>query len=45
MKTGATPRQCEQAVNSDAYRVRALLGHWLTEGAVVIRQAPENAPP
>lgn len=45
VKTGATPRQCEQAVNSDAYRVRALLGHWLTEGAVEIRQAPENAPP
>jgi hypothetical protein len=45
VKDGTTPRELETGVAADAYRVRALLGHWLTQGAIEIREAPDNAPP
>ncbi len=45
VKDGTTPIQIEQAVPADSYRVRALLGHWLTQGAVEIRQAPATPAP
>ncbi len=38
VKGGATAAACEQALTADAYRVRALLAHWLTEGAVEVSQ-------
>jgi hypothetical protein len=34
VKGGATAAACEEALATDAYRVRALLAHWLAEGAV-----------
>ena len=40
VKAGCTPLTIEAAVAADSYRVRALLGHWLTEGAIQIR--PES---
>ena len=45
VKDGSTPLQCEEAVATDAYRVRSLLAHWLTEGTLAVREAPENAAP
>ena len=45
VKAGATPRQCEDALATDAYRIRALLAHWLTSGAVEIRDAVADVPP
>jgi hypothetical protein len=45
VKAGATPRDCEDRVAADAYRIRTLLAHWLEEGAIAVRQAPEVAPP
>ncbi len=45
VKEGTTPREVEGAVAADAYRVRALLGHWLTQGAIEIREAPAAPPP
>jgi len=45
VKSGTTPRDCEEGVAADAYRIRALLAHWLEEGAIAVRQAPEVAPP
>jgi hypothetical protein len=45
VKDGATPLQIEHAVPADTYRVRALLGHWLTQGAVEIRHAPATPAP
>ena len=45
VKGGATPRDCEAMVAADAYRIRALLAHWLEEGAIAMRQAPEVPPP
>lgn len=45
VKGGATAAACEEALAFDAYRVRALLAHWLTEGAVEVSQfAPPPAP-
>jgi hypothetical protein len=41
-KDGATPRQCEEALSTDAYRVRTLLAHWLTEGTLAARDAARN---
>lgn len=35
-RAGATPRDCEEKVSADSYRVRALLAHWLVEGALLI---------
>ena len=32
--SGATPAQCEVAIAADAYRIRALLAHWLETGAL-----------
>ncbi len=44
VKGGATAAACEEALAADAYRVRALLAHWLTEGAVEVSQfAPPTA--
>jgi hypothetical protein len=40
VKQGATPRQCETAVAADSYRVRSLLAHWLTEGAIALGEGP-----
>jgi hypothetical protein len=45
VKDGATPRQCEETVPADSYRIRALLVHWLDDGALVLREEAENAPP
>ena len=45
VKDGTTARQLETAVAADSYRVRALLGHWVTQGAVEIRDAPAAPPP
>jgi hypothetical protein len=45
VKEGTTPLEIQGAVAADAYRVRALLGHWLTQGAVEIRQAGATPPP
>jgi hypothetical protein len=45
VKDGSTPRQCEEAVATDAYRIRALLAHWLSEGTLGVREAPDNAAP
>jgi hypothetical protein len=45
VKSGATAAACEEAVAADAYRVRALLAHWLTEGAAEVSQfGPPPAP-
>jgi len=44
-KDGATPRQCDEMLATDAYRVRALLAHWLTEGTLAVREAHGNTPP
>ncbi len=38
VKAGATAAACEETLAVDAYRVRALLSHWLTEGAVEVSQ-------
>jgi len=45
LKESATPRQCEEAVAADAYRIRHLIWHWLTEGTLQIHEAAANAPP
>jgi hypothetical protein len=45
VKDGATPKQCEEFVAADAYRIRTLLVHWLNEGSLELRTAAENAPP
>ena len=45
VKGGATPRQCEEAIATDSYRVRALLAHWLTSGALEIREADSHRAP
>ncbi len=45
VKDGGTPLQCEEAVAADTYRIRSLLAHWLTEGTLAVREAPENAAP
>jgi hypothetical protein len=45
VKSGATAAGCEDALAVDAYRVRALLAHWLTEGALAVAEAgPPPAP-
>jgi hypothetical protein len=36
VRGGATPRDCEAAVATDAYRVRTLLAHWIEQGAVTL---------
>jgi hypothetical protein len=36
-QAGGPPRECENAVPVDAYRVRRLLAHWVEEGAVAVR--------
>jgi hypothetical protein len=45
VKDGTTPLELESVVTADAYRVRALLGHWLTQGAIEIREAGASPPP
>jgi hypothetical protein len=35
---GATPVDCERAVESDSYRIRRILAHWVEEGSLKIRQ-------
>src|SRR4029453_11783684 len=42
VKDGATPREIEVTVAADDYRLRALLGHWMTQGALEIREAPAS---
>jgi hypothetical protein len=39
LRDGATPADCEEVAEVDAYRVRALLAHWLEEGASRIESA------
>jgi hypothetical protein len=34
---GTTPVDCEKAVESDAYRIRRALAHWVEEGSLKIR--------
>ncbi|HUO85901.1 MAG TPA: DUF4388 domain-containing protein [Thermoanaerobaculia bacterium] len=44
VKAGATATGCENSLPADAYRVRALLAHWLAEGAVTVEPSlPEPA--
>ena len=31
---GATARECEAEVHTDAYRIRRLLAHWVEQGAL-----------
>jgi hypothetical protein len=31
---GATPRECEAEIRTDAYRIRRLLAHWVEQGAL-----------
>jgi hypothetical protein len=31
---GATPRECEAEIKTDAYRIRRLLAHWVEQGAL-----------
>jgi hypothetical protein len=31
---GATPRECESEIRTDAYRIRRLLAHWVEQGAL-----------
>jgi hypothetical protein len=45
VKDGTTPLEIESGVTADAYRVRALLRHWLTQGAIEIREAGASPPP
>lgn len=45
VKDGATPKQCEEAVAADSYRIRTALAHWLEEGALELREAAADAPP
>lgn len=33
--SGASPEQCEASIVADSYRIRALLAHWVEEGALV----------
>src|SRR5262249_44660856 len=35
---GATPRECEESLRVDSFRVRRGLVHWLEEGALVLRR-------
>lgn len=44
-KDGTTPVQCEETTATDTYRVRTLLAHWLTEGTLAARDAPDSTPP
>ena len=39
VRAGATASQCEEAVEVDSFRVRALLAHWIDEGAARIETA------
>ena len=39
VSSGATARECEADVRTDAYRIRRLLAHWLEQGALRI-EAP-----
>jgi hypothetical protein len=39
VRAGATAAECEQAVEVDSFRVRALLAHWIDEGAARIEPA------
>jgi hypothetical protein len=43
VKSGATAAACEETLAADGYRVRTLLAHWLTGGAVEL--SPLDAPP
>ncbi len=36
VKNGATPAECDAAIDADAYRVRSLLAYWLEEGVVQV---------
>lgn len=40
VRGGATPRDCEAAVATDAYRVRTLLAHWIEQGALTLEEPP-----
>ena len=34
---GATPRECEAEIKTDAYRIRRLLAHWVEQGALALQ--------
>jgi len=40
---GATPVDCEKVVESDSYRIRRVLAHWVEEGSLKIRGKGETA--
>lgn len=40
---GATPEQCETAVQADTFRVRRLLAHWVEQGALQMAVTPAAA--
>jgi hypothetical protein len=40
---GATPVDCEKVVESDSYRIRRVLAHWVEEGALKIRDKGATA--
>jgi len=40
VRSGATPRECEQAASTDRYRIRRLLAHWVEEGALAVGKPP-----
>lgn len=39
VKNGATPRQCEEEIRADSYRIRRLLSHWVETGALAAQDA------
>lgn len=42
VKSGTTPAECESEIALDAYRIRALLAHWLEEGVIEIAAVATN---
>ncbi len=44
VSSGAPPVQCEREASVEAFRVRRLLAHWLTEGALEFAAPPTAAP-
>jgi hypothetical protein len=36
---GATPLDCEKTVESDSYRIRRVLAHWVEEGSLKVRES------
>jgi hypothetical protein len=45
LKEGATPREIQERVFTDAYRIRALISHWVEERSLRILKSKDVAPP